>query len=503
METVHKTAGGRPELAVGETSIAMHAGIALYIGDSKTPAFEDGRSYLTDRALYYINDRAALGLPLRSINAAEYSAGILTRSAKITVRIDASGKHKDILQMQWKWVCPICSHVNTADLAADNDNIDITAQRPCVVCGIRSPDTVKASRKPAEIGSTDGATCPRCTFINHPSMPECEICGEPLKSRNLAPKLPPDSFKAILNDQQLHDFSQVTSIRLSFRQGGDKPFYSKLQSALRNISNCNSSTNLATETSIDTGRSTPRLGIHALEQLSLQQRAQTSAILSGALGDLDSLMQHAGKVVEVAQNLAKQMAIAPEGIVPKETQERFLEQASAMSLAVPSSISRNVTSNAHGYYREIARDLAEFLSLPQNSLRNTGGIMGLADLYASYNRARSLDLVSPHDLLHAVEEFKNLDLPVSLTTVAGVKVIQSEADARRAQQNLLKILQECPGSSVIQLAIKSQYSTAVVSAHLQILEDAARVCLDRAPTVLQYYINEFDSFIISRETISA
>lgn len=78
--------------------------------------------------------------------------------------------------------------------------------------------------------------CPACTFLNHSSLRECEICGTVLPGARTAAKSAPASRPGS-DDEDDDDISQdgedsPRMIRLSFRKGGDKAFYAVLRRSL-------------------------------------------------------------------------------------------------------------------------------------------------------------------------------------------------------------------------------------------------------------------------------
>ena len=89
---------------------------------------------------------------------------------------------------------------------------------------------------PAPPVTSDGLfPCPRCTFLNHPALTACEICGEPLISPNLPPILA--SAEAIDRGvspapQPITTSEERNYVRLSFRSGGEKVFLERLKSAI-------------------------------------------------------------------------------------------------------------------------------------------------------------------------------------------------------------------------------------------------------------------------------
>ena len=51
-------------------------------------------------------------------------------------------------------------------------------------------------------------------------------------------------------------------------------------------------------------------------------------------------------------------------------------------------------------------------------LSRLGGMITLTELYYVYNRARGLDLISPHDLLKATEKLDGLDDGIKMKVLA-------------------------------------------------------------------------------------
>ncbi len=87
--------------------------------------------------------------------------------------------------------------------------------------------------------------CSACTFLNHPSLPECEICGtalprQPSSRTNSHPtaKSAPASRPASDDEEDADDWLPGNGeegpgmMRLSFRKGGDKAFYAILRRSL-------------------------------------------------------------------------------------------------------------------------------------------------------------------------------------------------------------------------------------------------------------------------------
>ena len=94
--------------------------------------------------------------------------------------------------------------------------------------------------------------------------------------------------------------------------------------------------------------------------------------------------------------------------------------------------------------------LADFL-VPQ--LRKAGGIVTLADAFCLFNRARGTELISPDDLLQAVNMFPGIGAPMHLRAFpTGVLVVQSNThDDNVVMSNLA--LMSSPNSYKVTLAL--------------------------------------------------
>ena len=90
-----------------------------------------------------------------------------------------------------------------------------------------------------------------------------------------------------------------------------------------------------------------------------------------------------------------------------------------------SALSKDQVS-ADPYLADLARQIAEFLSDDRKAiLKREGGVIMSVDLYAIYNRARVIDLISPSDLEKAAGLFEKLKLPVRLRKFkSGLMVVQ-------------------------------------------------------------------------------
>lgn len=81
--------------------------------------------------------------------------------------------------------------------------------------------------------------CPRCTFLNHPSLLSCELCGTPLVSAQsvghefASGPSRSESPGPLLDDGASAIDHSTECVKFSFRAGGDKRFYDRLKGAMQ------------------------------------------------------------------------------------------------------------------------------------------------------------------------------------------------------------------------------------------------------------------------------
>ena len=140
--------------------------------------------------------------------------GFLRSSPKIILHIDPTLKLPEIPIKEGGggnvWACTICFFSNKASL------------ENCELCGVRKP-LDQTSSSPATLDTKDSSACVVCTFVNHPSMMQCEMCGADLRGE-IIPTPTASSTSSTESDAQ---------IRLSFRQGGQSGFLSKVKNAVK------------------------------------------------------------------------------------------------------------------------------------------------------------------------------------------------------------------------------------------------------------------------------
>ncbi|KAK4098312.1 Vps36-domain-containing protein [Parathielavia hyrcaniae] len=483
------------------------------------------------------------------------------------------------------WVCTICSFSNPVPSNFDPTTATVhTPLAPCLACGIKptlthvlkatisnaasrqpgspalqSPLPVRPRpatevspgpnqpRNPSPRSSDPDASfqCPRCTFLNHPSLLSCEMCGGPLISHDLPAELAPqarahtDSPGPVLNSLSPVPAGTESpdSVKVSFRGGGEKIFYERLKSSMSqrkwllqsappiprasrpaSEAHVNGPTaSPATTSSTSTAVTRPKLGgIAGLEHHSQAMRKNNEFVIGTAFEDLEALMASAKEIVALADAFARQVKGASGASTASEN-ALLADSLSQLGLMATKDIVGS-SSSAGGsdslYLSELARILAEFLTDDRRAvLRRAGGVMSLVDLWAAFNRARGgVELVSPADFDKAARLWEKLGLPVRLRTFkSGVKVVQgrdrTDETTVRALLGWLRDLHEFPperevpwdwrrfgrGVTARDAAERFGWSIGVAEEELEMAEERGVLCREEGIEGLKFWENFIDT----------
>ncbi|KAK3294299.1 EAP30/Vps36 family-domain-containing protein [Chaetomium fimeti] len=478
------------------------------------------------------------------------------------------------------WVCTICSFSNPVPSNFDPTTASVhTPLPPCLACGIkptlthvlkaaisnatsRQPSTLAlqtplpvrprpATESPSRLDRVRDSSprssdpdasfqCPRCTFLNHPSLLSCEMCGGPLISHDVAAELTPqtrthtESPGPVLNALSAipPGLENSESVKISFRGGGEKIFYERLKGSMtqrkwllqgappipkasRPGEDLNSHSGDGTTTSSSQAR--PKIaGIAGLEHHSQAMRKNNELVIGTAFEDLEALMASAKEIVALADTFARQVKGAS-GTSSASENALLADSVSQLGLITTKDIVGS-SSGAGGsdslYLSELARTLAEFLTDDRRGvLRRAGGIMSLVDLWAVFNRARGgVELVSPADFEKAAALWETLGLPVRLRTFkSGVKVVQgsdwTDETTIKALLGWLRDLHEFPperevpwdwhmfgrGVTARDVAERFGWSIGVAEEELEMAEERGVLCREEGIEGLKFWENFIDT----------
>lgn len=293
-------------------------------------------------------------------------------------------------------------------------------------------------------------------------------------------------------------------IQLKFNKGGREEFVTLLDRALARKSweavQKKPATPLPPSPAETTSLSNIGIGGILARQTASMQNADS--LTRSALTDLDALAQKAREVVNVVQRYAAYMqeakqAAEEDGLSETSTQVgEMTEMESIMqSIGVISPVTR--LSAGRLYHQQVARQLAEVL-MHQNRLHRLGGMITLTDLYFLYNRARGTELLSPDDLLSAVQMMGTLHLGMHLRTFPSqVKVVQLDSfNDKEWDDRLIQVLNSSEefrqvGCTASSLSRTFNISIAVCKERLVEAENKGYICRDESVEGIAYFPNRF------------
>lgn len=192
------------------------------------------------------------------MTGSDYYAGLFKSSAKVTLHLSGtpatlfqeSNGHSDAGSESWE--CEVCGYRNPPGLSP-------AAARICGLCGVprSSTPSVAPATPPRPLSSSllssasspsvssvtqsgdsnaESIACPACTFLNHPSLRSCEICSTNLPSKTGSTSrrgMKSEPITRPASPDSDSESSVAKMIRISFRKGGDKPFYTLLKRSLQ------------------------------------------------------------------------------------------------------------------------------------------------------------------------------------------------------------------------------------------------------------------------------
>lgn len=315
------------------------------------------------------------------------------------------------------------------------------------------------------------------------------------------------------------------SIKLSFREGGDKTFYERLKNCLvqrkwllqnappiPQLSQSPHRGDAYDPSPNRSGQSTPRpsaVGIAGLEQRGLESRKNTELVIGNAFEDLEALMASAKQIVSLAETLASESGISSNG-GSAEASAVLSESAAALNMVTTKDMLGSGAENL--YLSELSRNLAEYLTDDRTGvLRKEGGIMSLIDLWALFNRTRNgVELVSPADFEQAAQLWEKLKLPVRLRRFkSGLLVVQPSnwSDEKIIQQLdewLQELRQQPPfesaswnwdmygrGITAQETAQHFGWSVGVAAEELEMAEDRGALCREESIEGVRFWRNYF------------
>ncbi|KAJ2867573.1 Vacuolar protein-sorting-associated protein 36 [Coemansia aciculifera] len=500
MEAVELAPTLRPVLESDEKIVCVQNKVGLYKGSERDEEHDSGTVYLTTHRIVYVDQERAreqsVGVDLSQVQRCSLNSGFLYTSSKISLYLHSaaamtsgSGRRRssamagrpqhgrsDSSSSVSEWKCTICGCVNKGGTK-------------CTLCGVpRVGNSTIADAQCVE----QLQRCGVCTFDNHESMAQCEMCGAELLVTTTTPegsavdaryqRLPLLGAEAA--DAPPKGDSVVTIIKLSFRAGGASGFHASLKDALVGQAWATSPLVEATESSVagDGRRAAGGGGISTILSAAHESERVRDATLQSAFADLDALTAKAKEIVDMAEHLATQLHGGKHA--PEHAFRQYL-----LDLGIDSPVTRD--SAGAVFHSELARELCDYL---EHYVAQCGGSVALVDAYCLYNRAREFSPVFPSDFAQACRKFADLNLPLRLREYpSGLLVLEDAASADDALvlARVDSYIASFGPLTASDLAAIEDCPLALAEERLWLAERHARVCRDEAVEGVRFYENRF------------
>ncbi|XP_057666501.1 vacuolar protein-sorting-associated protein 36 [Diorhabda carinulata] len=231
----------------------------------------------------------------------------------------------------------------------------------------------------------------------------------------------------------------------------------------------------------------PRLGIVGIERSIQAKQKETDASINMAFQDLNKLMAMAKDMVNISRTISTKIK-EKQGDITEDETVRF--KSYLLSLGIDDPVTRDSYKSDNQYYQSLAKQICSFL---QPHLEDMGGMMALSDVFCRVNRARSLELLSPEDILNACKIMESLNLPLKLYQFSsGVMVLQlSSLDSASISEATATLVEEKESLSAEELSQQLGISLTLAKERLLTAERYGKCCRDDSIEGLRFYPNLF------------
>ncbi|KAH3686344.1 hypothetical protein WICPIJ_002706 [Wickerhamomyces pijperi] len=430
-QTTSLTSSTRPQLNFPiEQEIILQTNVGIYQGNCKILNYQKCRAYLTNQRLIFVRDdtqhsegeRLGLLINLKDIKKVEYVKGFIRSSSKIIVYLKRRNKEspeedsiledngsKAVILLDTTWICPICSFVNSINI---NINLN-TQEKACENCGVKADKQVlttvitealsktkaNSSRQDVTVGEQEtDVGCPQCTFINHKSLTNCELCGCQLPSSKMNQSAVSKSLKVERTLKVAFQFEfkddgltgkDTKYIKLSFREvkdSSDKKFYQQLQQALEAtkweglLDNGNINKNSQTAaplTALHESLKTPVFGIHSLTIKESVKSQQNQNVLTSSVDDFS-------KIINDDDSQLQSLLDSFTPIVNKQLRESHSKTHKHTITTKQLRTNQYNTPTSQTSPKELAYRIQDHLTSHSSTVITP--LTPISDLYVSYNR---------------------------------------------------------------------------------------------------------------------
>ncbi|KAJ7070073.1 EAP30/Vps36 family-domain-containing protein [Mycena amicta] len=427
-----------------EQLLATQDGLGIYDGAHKSPNHQLGTIHVTTHRLFFISatQRRAhsFALELELVSQTDYYAGLFKSSAKVTLHLavlaaaaGASQSTSETDEPFASWECEVCGYRNPPGRSP-------AAARVCGLCGVPRDSIPSSSSSPSPrpatpplssslpasssvsklrpVANPEERACPACTFLNHPALRACEMCGTalPIPPSIAASQSAPSSRPASPDPDDEDDDDAARMIKLSFRKGGGQVLLWPWASVARTTSAAASSEQ-------------PASGISGILKTVESTAEDRSANMSAAFQDLEALMIKAAEMVRVAADLNERLtAVTPNTSAGTEPEEATFIRSSLAQLGLQitnAPVTQDMIQDERRWLESLARELAAVLQGGsvrdgKGGLMRERGVIALDEAWGGWNRARGVALLPPSTLLQVVPH-----LPACTTPPIGTRTLPS------------------------------------------------------------------------------
>jgi len=392
--------------------------------------------------------------------------------------------------------CALCGVPRSKVRSAEPTPRAVSAPPPSAHLLSSSPPAASGSR-PKEVA------CPACTFLNHPALTECEICGTALPRRSASPiKSEPPSRPGTPTPEGA---GGDTILRLSFRKGGDKALYAVLKRSLLGR---------AWETESigerSTSSSAERFGIDGLVRGVETSTRSAQLDMNDALKDLDALMVKAREMLRLAGDLNERLTAvtksnATSGKAEPDTAtfiRSSLVQLGLQMADVP--VTLDMARDEKRWYEQLARELAGVLQGTggKNGLgmMTSRGIISLDEVWGGWNRARGVALLTPSQFLQVLPHLPAYTDPIiseRTFRASGLRVLHIPTYTPAAFAARLHGMLLISGArSTLEVAQEENVPTGLAAEMIEEAETQGVICRDEAERgEVRWWLNVFQGYV--------
>ena len=241
-----------------------------------------------------------------------------------------------------------------------------------------------------------------------------------------------------------------------------------------------------------------KVGVDAILTKNALRHKEAARLAEQALsGDAEQLLSEAAELIGVIQKYVATLSKDNANDDNDDAQRLagMLQDMGMTSALSKEDVSRGSAKGKKEYHSLVARQVTDFL-IPK--LKATGGILTMTDVFCLFNRARGTNLISPEDLLSAMELTKELGLGISMRKFpSGIMVVQLDTfNDQTMARKLVEFCQQRERTSLTALEASRLLHTSALLAHEHLLaaERAGQLCRDVTLETTRFYPNRFEEF---------